>query len=309
MDIKSIKIFELFLKFKDKNFIFVRQNGNFGDELIWRGAEKLAKLADLSYKTVSSVDFINKTFPPDHVLYFHGNGNFNSIWDESQVKAFKIAVLSHTGVIILGPTTFMLDKVASDAFSEQLLMAKSSNIFIFCREQFSYDRIHNYIPKKIYFEIDHDTALNLQREDITNNSIKNKINKTFYAIRNDAESTHHMRFNILSFWGDPVSNSSTFEEWLELHDSVEEIVTNRLHSSIVGTILKKNVCLLPNSYFKNRGIWEYSLRDMNVKWLDQLEYGPFTKDLMRFSYFRALANSYKLTTFVFRLYLKKIRKT
>ncbi|MGF1448737.1 MAG: polysaccharide pyruvyl transferase family protein [Opitutales bacterium] len=44
-------------------------------------------------------------------------------------------------------------------------------------------------------------------------------------------------------------------------DAYEEIHTNRLHVAIAGGLLGKRVYMSANNYFKNRAIYEYSLRE------------------------------------------------
>ena len=51
----------------------------------------------------------------------------------------------------------------------------------------------------------------------------------------------------------------------------DEINTNRLHVCIAGAILGKRVNLYANNYYKNRAVYEYSLKDRypNVHWVDR----------------------------------------
>jgi exopolysaccharide biosynthesis predicted pyruvyltransferase EpsI len=47
--------------------------------------------------------------------------------------------------------------------------------------------------------------------------------------------------------------------------------TNRLHICIAAALLGKAVDFYPNSYFKNKAVYEYSLRERfsNVRWHDK----------------------------------------
>jgi exopolysaccharide biosynthesis predicted pyruvyltransferase EpsI len=46
---------------------------------------------------------------------------------------------------------------------------------------------------------------------------------------------------------------------------VREVRTNRLHVAIAAAMLGKDVTLCPGNYFKNRAVWEMSLRELGVK--------------------------------------------
>jgi len=51
-------------------------------------------------------------------------------------------------------------------------------------------------------------------------------------------------------------------------DQFKHIVTNRLHIGILGGLLNKEVDFYPNNYFKNKAVFEFSMRDRfpNVRW-------------------------------------------
>jgi hypothetical protein len=55
---------------------------------------------------------------------------------------------------------------------------------------------------------------------------------------------------------------------LRIHAYADRIISNRLHSAIVGSVLGRPVDLLPGNYHKNRSIWEFCLSQRGVRWLD-----------------------------------------
>jgi len=68
---------------------------------------------------------------------------------------------------------------------------------------------------------------------------------------------------------DKSGSSYSFKYRLGFHmANASTIITNRLHSAIIGAILGKNVELFRNSYHKNRSVWEYSLQSKGVKWIE-----------------------------------------
>jgi exopolysaccharide biosynthesis predicted pyruvyltransferase EpsI len=67
-----------------------------------------------------------------------------------------------------------------------------------------------------------------------------------------------------------VSHWSTFQ-LLSYIDMYQTVHTNRLHGAIGAALLGKQVRFYPNSYFKNRAVYEFSLRDRfpNVEWAEE----------------------------------------
>lgn len=67
-----------------------------------------------------------------------------------------------------------------------------------------------------------------------------------------------------------VSHWSTFQ-LLSFIDTYQTVHTNRLHTAIAAALLRKQVRFFPNSYFKNRAVYEFSLRDRfrNVEWAEE----------------------------------------
>lgn len=115
--------------------------------------------------------------------------------------------------------------------------------------------------------IDHDTALHLEASDLSRAGV-GAGTQIFYAIRDDKESwSIARRRKPFRMWFDPVPFSSTFDEWV----GAGAVITNRLHSAVVSTILEKPTVLLPNSYHKNRSVYEFSLAEWGAKWRDEID--------------------------------------
>jgi glycosyltransferase involved in cell wall biosynthesis len=68
---------------------------------------------------------------------------------------------------------------------------------------------------------------------------------------------------------DPISKAKSLEEYLRLAASYRHIITDRLHFAIAGLVVGRRVTLLPNSYHKNRSMWETWLQDLGCEWADR----------------------------------------
>ena len=75
---------------------------------------------------------------------------------------------------------------------------------------------------------------------------------------------------VLALGGGPYELAAYVAQvFLRTIDRFDEIVTNRLHVSIAAGLLGKQVQFYTNNYYKNRAVYEYSMKDRfpNVKWM------------------------------------------
>jgi len=298
--ITSKKLFEILDQYKSFPFIFVEPGGNYGDSLIYQGAEKIFNLARICYKKVNHPEFMALEVPHDTAVYINGSGAFNAMYHQRPIDELKKALASSAKAVILGPTTFTQDShFLKDGVFSRMPNNPDKKTFIFCREKISYSTLNKIIPSHFELLLDHDTALNLHAEDLIKHVPKGKY--VLYGIREDKEKLGPQRPDLLTFWVDPVPYCSTYEDWIALHANAEKVITNRLHSSILSSILGKSVTLLPNSYYKNRCVWEYSLKDKGVLWKDTIEHPGFISFLLRFKPYKKFINSYKIRKLFRRL--------
>lgn len=71
--------------------------------------------------------------------------------------------------------------------------------------------------------------------------------------------------------GDPIKFLRSHYAYIRLAAEYEEIHTDRLHFAISGLIAGRNVTLYPNSYHKNRAVWEAWLKDLGCKFSDTVQ--------------------------------------
>jgi len=276
--VASKKLLEVFLRYKERKFVFIRPGGNFGDYLIYRGAEKLGRDAGIEFVTLHWRDYMTQEIASNSVIYIHGGGGFNKWYTESPLKILKKAITGHKGVVINGPQTCVSnDIVWENDFSRIWTGVISGKIYLFTREQTSFQIIRKLVPHSVSVICDHDTAFNLSKDDLVSEDDPGRY--VLYTMRDDREIKKPSCGKLFSVWIDPVEACDNFSQWVFLHSKAREIFTDRLHSCIVGTLLGKRVTLLPNSYHKNRSAWEYSLQKMNVCWRDSIPL-PFIARLL-----------------------------
>lgn len=300
--VASTETLRIFREYRSREFIFVEPGGNFGDLLIYRGAEKLARLAELKFTSVKHNEFMNSSYPKKSVVYIHGSGGFLPFWSGTPIKELRKAISEHYEVVVLGPSTFSNDK----AFLEKVMCshmekARANKILVLCRDRVSYIVLQQCISGNVELLLDHDTALNLQSEDLPQSNCGNG-RFTLYAIREDKEAYNIKNKEYFSVWVDPVKYCKSFEEWVKIHAHAKKIVTNRLHSAIAGTILGKETILLPNNYHKNRAVWQFSLKSRGVTWKEELP-TCFLSRLVEFiPPMKAIAKRSKFQTLIRKIY-------
>ena len=273
----TVELWGLFQAYRSRPFVFVQPGGNAGDYLIYKGAEKLGRLAGLDFTSVSHDTFMQAEYGPEMVVYIHGGGGYNPIWSGKPMEAIQLAT-QHRGVVIQGPQTFWNDyDFLKERVVKPMADARCERLVLMARERVSYDLMQKVLPSSFELLLDHDTALNLQREDLRELLPDHSGNYKLYAIREDKEARGDGLRDYFSVWLDPVRHRSGFEAWLQVHARAREIVTNRLHSSICGSILGIPTTLLPNSYFKNRAVWEHSLSERGVQWGEHVQAGAASR--------------------------------
>lgn len=292
--IMSKRLLSVLKEYRGRKFVLVEPGGNHGDYLIYKGFHKLAQLAGLDCVANTDYDFKSAKVSSDSVVYIHGCGGYVPLWVGGP-ESLQSVLSNHRGVVILGPTTFSDDlNYISQVFANCLKDNVSKRIVIFAREQKSLGVLREFMPSYVDIDIDHDTALNLSKEDMLKQNVIQKYK--MYGIRGDKEMSRDTIYNYLR-WLDPINVCSTFDEWIMFHAQAKEIVTNRTHSSILGSILGIPTTLLPNSYHKNRSIWEYSLQSRGVQWKDQLSGGWINKVIESRGRLRSFFTSSKYRSF------------
>lgn len=260
LDLKGV-----FERYRARPFVFVRPGGNAGDHLIWYGADALARRLGLSFETLTHKEFMAAgDFSPETVIYLHGSGGYNPWWSGTPMVELEKSVQLHPGVVIQGPMTCHPDEAfLRERVVDRIAQPRAEKVYMFCRERYSHEAMQRVLPEWVELGLDHDTALHLRPEDLTQYDV---AGYTLYVIRRDKEASSDAVQDLVAPWMDPAIDTPKFEDWLRVHARAGRIVSNRLHSAIVSTILGKPTTLFPNSYKKNRGVWEFSLEQRGVAW-------------------------------------------
>jgi len=275
---------------EDNELYYHPNKGNAGDSLIACSTFQLFSKLELPFTL-----FNKKSFNPEgKVLIYGGGGNLIPQYHGARriIKRYhravkKIVILPHT---ISG--------------NEKLLATLGSNVDIFTREVTSFEHVRQHAPNANVF-LEHDLAFGLDPEQLLSEEsscpyrdipLKRLVRReaarlsemlrrscaqhlVLNCFRTDKEKTEVRRplgnidLSILFKYGTgtPQQALRTTLMLFRFMNRYDEIRTNRLHLAIAGALLGKVVQFHPNSYYKNRAVYEFSIKDRfpNVQWMER----------------------------------------
>ena len=238
--------------YQGQSIDFYRFSGNYGDSLIWHGTKILLSSLNIfeSYVDLES---------PQHnkILFIDGGGNFVNYYNDVYNFLIKKSYL-YEEIIILPHTIFGKRQI-------DLLNSIHGNLTVFCREKVSAGFVGERLRHgKSYLW--HDCAF------YNSFGQSPEGEGTLQAFRIDRESINKKipNSNIdVSYNG---YAKKPLNEFLETLTKYKQVDTDRLHVAIGAALLGKEVKLFPNSYYKNKEVFDYSLaRFPKVSFVDSFK--------------------------------------
>ena len=260
--------------FANRRFVLVRPGGNWGDDLIYLGAEHLASELGLTWRSLEYDEFISNDVDANEVIYLHGSGGFTSWGSGKAQRCFAKALQTPGAFVIQGPCT-LADDQALHLVERELRTIRAEQAFFFARETSSAEIGAKILPPEIRQFLNEDTALYLNHDLLLNRVGRPRRRTDLVAVREDPEgigvnaSPAKSRSVI-----DPAYFARSFDHWIRIHAASRTIVTNRTHSAICGAILGIPTTMFAGSYHKNRSIWEFSLSKRGVMWVSNCDAIP-----------------------------------
>lgn len=295
----SMNLRGIFERYRERPWLFVRPGGNWGDYLIYAGAEKMADAVGLDWSSCDSAELEYRATTPDHCIYLHGSGGYNSWASGRPFLDLEKATAREVHLVVQGPQSCenAPEKLKS-RFEQALASVRCRDLIFFAREKTTLQVLQELGLDQYgaTLGLDHDTALALEPEDLCAIAGLREMPRGNYDLivfREDNErlppglNASHPTGVVI----DPAGAATSFAHWMRMHLYSRTITTNRLHSAIVCAIAGKPVTIAPGSYHKNRSVWEYSLSGKGVAWTDAIrpQENPFWGRLPRF-----IRNSYKV---------------
>lgn len=231
--------------------------GNPGDDLITMGTIKLLSQMNISneLKTISWISLQNRflgdrwKFHEYDLVILRGGGYINDVWFGGRGMIKTIAKFSKD--FIIGPQSCWI----KDGSLHKVLKSLPHISWFFCREKYSYDAIKN-MGLNFATGLTPDCVFYLSKEELEKICIPVTGQKILFCFRSDKEGV----FKRTPSNNIDLSQMNSVSQYVSIIESCEEVHTDRLHVACIGAILGKKVMFHESSYWKNRGVYEYSLR-------------------------------------------------
>lgn len=208
-------------------------HGNVGDQLIYRSTRQLLGKFSIPWVCQS---LYHRPLPVDVLLLF-GGGNMGGLYPEEQ--KLRRAALSRRIPCILLPQSFS----GPEPGNYLRMYVRDRESMRHCPQGLlAPDMALGYQPHEELPEPEHSHGLFLRADD--------------EGLFRDHPGNR----------GDPAGIAFPPEDYLRLAARYRSITTDRLHFAICGLIAGRTVTLLPNSYHKNRSMWETWLVGLGCQW-------------------------------------------
>lgn len=248
----NTNLIDFLSSFNNIKIKYVANPGNAGDSLIAAGTLALFRKLNLDFKICN----IRNTFHGDTIIY-GGGGNLIKHYDN--LKNFLRENHQNNKIIVLPHTIYD----CSD-----LLNSVGSNIYIFAREEISYEYIKDNMNNPENAFLSNDMAFHFDDLDFYKqqcytgecNAFRLDLEKTDIQIprgNKDISNDFMFKQNTLNEDYINISTNNMFS-YLCKFDTIN---TNRLHVAIAGSLLGRKVNLYANSYFKNKAVFDFSIKN------------------------------------------------
>jgi hypothetical protein len=290
---------DIFERYRTHRWFFLAPGGNWGDQLIYRGAESLAGKIGLEWTDIDLHELKEIELGREDCIYLHGVGGFNSWCSGRAFDTLGAALSRRVGLVVQGPQT----TEDSPSFLERRLAPilrtrEAKEVVFFAREKVTEANLRRVLghATNVVLSLDHDTAFHLSADELLGLAGRGEFpmprgRYRLHVSREDPESAGAALASLTGVVLDAAYFARSFEQWIALHIEARSVASDRLHSAIVSTLLGKQVTLLAGSYHKNRSVFEHSLRDRGVLWREPGA-RPSEPALLR-----RLRNSYKFRQF------------
>lgn len=243
-------------EFAGNDAVYLSSAGNFGDGLIGLGTIYLFEQIGIYPKVQNTT--IDTDIPDVNYIIVGGSGGWlDGLW--GHYAEILESFCQRGGQVLILPSTVKGFETFFEKYTEQ--------ITIFARERVSYEHLASIKGMEDRVYLCHDLAF---ATDFSQFKIHNPEGRkgTLNLFREDEEArsagyySHNYDFSLLwngVSWSDKAMCVRRLAPLIELMTQFEEIHTDRLHMSVLGTLLGCKVTMYPSGYFKNQAVYEYSL--------------------------------------------------
>ena len=245
-------LIDLLLSIKSDSIKYIPNPGNAGDSVIAYSTFQLFRQLNLNV----SVYHRETHFAEEDVLVYGGGGNLVPQYHD--LEQFLISNRHVRKLIVLPHTVWG---------HQELISSLSSNVFIFAREKVSYDHLisNSRFPENHCMA--HDMAFMMKGLNAVNatsqlgalNAFRIDVEKTDIQLpENNIDLSVALATPHCTSLPKQILQATRKMIYVIAHSS--SVSTNRIHVAILASLLNKKTRLYPNSYFKNKAIYNFSIK-------------------------------------------------
>jgi len=211
----------------------------------------------------------------DFVL-LQGGGYMSDLFGLCEGCRLLEAISSYKPIVVAPQTFYFINLDFS-----KILKKITNKIYLFCREEQSFRLLQKMdLPDHVFTSVSHDTAFYFDKSDFGDR--KNGYDLLSFRKGSEAKLSFSEKKALIKYLADngrkiyniDASVSGTYQDFVKLIRNADRIFTDRLHVGIVGSILEKETFLFPNIYFKNKAVYDYSLKMYSkTRFLNSVEKG------------------------------------
>jgi len=278
----------------------IRPGGNWGDQLIYHGAEWLAADLGIPWRTVSHDALARLSVGWGDVIYVHGSGGFNRYNSGMAAVCLEAALGVPGAVVIQGPCT--VDEAEDlNSVAAALGNGRAEAVYFVAREERTRSLAAEVLAPRAQVLTSEDTALYVPPAWLWEQAGRPAQHMHLCGVRQDAERVSGLPEGPGGVVVDPAALADTFTHWVRIHAAARTIVTNRTHSAVCGALLGIPTTMFANGYHKNRSIWAFSLARRGVHWLDEFPAAGTTRSPLNWVPVRRVRQSWKVNRAILRL--------
>jgi len=284
--------------------IYYRSNpGNAGDSLIAAGAFQLFDSLNLRIKFIDTDEFDSS----DKIVIYAGGGNLNHIYDDARLFIEKVHAQAKYFILLPHTVTGnenLLSEMSDNCtiFAREEISYRHIQKFGFnCKTYIDHDMaLHLDVGKVLKHRYPNMLLLVIKK--LINKAVGNNLNQKIPSVskllnvmlfevksrftldvalgkffRVDVESSgkkippNNADLSVIYEFGTQSREIIDYTVWklLRFINRFDNIQTDRLHISVGSALLGKNIEFYPNSYFKCKAVYEFSLkaeRFSTIKW-------------------------------------------
>ncbi|ELN2738054.1 polysaccharide pyruvyl transferase family protein [Pluralibacter gergoviae] len=236
-------------------FVYKANPGNAGDGVIASGTYDFFERNAIEYEPYRNNQNYNAN---EDILIFGGGGNLiEGLYSEG--RDFILEQIPNFHKVIIMPSTIK--------GYESLFQENKDKLIVFCREKTTFNYIQSlgymvndnvYITDDMAFYLDLNKYLSLKKESKEYVNCYRTDSESLTSVYRENNHDISLTWNG-DYWDNEFLARNSTRCMVTFLEEFKSVNTDRLHVAILASLLGKEVNFYPNSYYKNKAVYDYSL--------------------------------------------------